>query len=70
MLGFFKKVISSDEKAEVLETIEAYRSGLVPLVVPVTLIKHHVSASTRLPTSRRQTFLSPNPAELLLRNRV
>jgi uncharacterized protein YbgA (DUF1722 family) len=69
MLGFFKKMLSSDEKAEVLETIEAYRSGMVPLVVPITLIKHHVR-KYQVAYLERQVFLSPYPAELMLRNRV
>jgi len=69
MLGFFKKSLSPDEKAEVIETVEAYRSGLVPLVVPVTLIKHHVRKH-KVAYLARQVFLSPYPAELMLRNRV
>lgn len=69
MLGFFKKMLSSDEKAEILETIEAYRSGVVPLVVAITLIKHHVRKH-QVAYLARQVFLSPYPAELMLRNRV
>lgn len=69
MLGFFKKDLPSDEKAEMLETIEAYRSALVPLIVPLTLIKHHVR-KYRVAYLARQVYLSPYPAELMLRNRV
>ena len=43
MLGFFKKQLTTDEKAELLETIDSYRSSLVPLIVPLTLIKHYVA---------------------------
>jgi len=69
MLGFFKKQLTSDEKAEVLETIEAYRSSLVPLIVPITLIKHYVR-KYEVSYLARQVFLSPFPAELMLRNHV
>lgn len=69
MLGFFKKTLSADEKAEVIETIEAYRSGVLPLIVPVTLIKHHVRRH-QVAYLARHVFLSPYPAELMLRNRV
>lgn len=67
MLGFFKKQLTSDEKAEMLETIEAYRACQVPLIVPLTLIKHHVRKH-QVSYLARQVFLSPFPAELMLRN--
>jgi hypothetical protein len=54
MLGFFKKQLCRDEKAELLETIEAYRRSLVPLIAPLTLIKqcvrkYQVSYLARVP---------------------
>lgn len=69
MLGFFKDRLSRDEKAELLETFDAYRMGLVPLVVPLTLVKHHVRKHG-VGYLARQVFLSPYPAELMLRNHV
>ena len=42
MIGFFKKIISRGEKEDILNTIEDYRKGLLPLIVPVTLIRHQV----------------------------
>jgi uncharacterized protein YbgA (DUF1722 family)/uncharacterized protein YbbK (DUF523 family) len=69
MLGFFKKQLTSDEKAELLETIDSYRSSVVPLIVPLTLIKHHVR-KYQVSYLARQVFLSPFPAELMLRNHV
>jgi uncharacterized protein YbgA (DUF1722 family)/uncharacterized protein YbbK (DUF523 family) len=69
MLGFFKKQLSSDEKAELLETIEAYRGSLIPLIVPLTLFKHYVR-KYQVAYLARQVFLSPYPAELMLRNHV
>ncbi len=69
MVGFFKKQLSPDEKAELLETIEAYRASLVPLIVPLTLIKHYVR-KYEVAYLARQVYLSPYPAELMLRNHV
>jgi uncharacterized protein YbgA (DUF1722 family)/uncharacterized protein YbbK (DUF523 family) len=69
MVGFFKKALSSDEKAELLETIEGYRSGVVPLIVPLTLIKHFVRKH-QVDYLARQVYLRPYPAELMLRNQV
>lgn len=67
MLGFFKQQLSSDEKAEMLEIISAFRSSQVPLIVPLTLIKHYVR-KYQVSYLSRQVFLSPFPAELMLRN--
>jgi uncharacterized protein YbgA (DUF1722 family) len=69
MLGFFKNELTRDEKAELLETIDAYRGLLVPLIVPLTLIKHYVR-KYEVGYLSRQVFLSPYPAELMLRNHV
>jgi uncharacterized protein YbgA (DUF1722 family)/uncharacterized protein YbbK (DUF523 family) len=69
MMGYFKKVLSSDEKQELLATIDKYRTGNIPLIVPVTLIKHYVR-KYRQPYLLKQTYLHPHPMELRLRNHV
>ncbi len=69
ILGFLKKNLQADDKAEVVESIESYRKRLVPLVVPVTLILHHLRRHP-VPWVSEQTYLHPYPAELMLRNRV
>ena len=42
LLGYFKKDLSADEKQELLDIIEHYRLGDLPLIVPITLINHYV----------------------------
>lgn len=69
LLGYFKKELSADEKREVLEVVEDYRSGFLPLIVPVTLINHFVRKYDQ-PYLRRQYYLRPHPLELQLRNHV
>ena len=69
MMGYFKKVISSDEKQELLENIDAYKNGFVPFIVPVTLISHYVRKYDEL-YLKNQTYLNPHPVELKLRNHV
>jgi uncharacterized protein YbgA (DUF1722 family) len=69
MLGYFRKMISHGEKQELLEVIENYRRGLVPLIVPVTLIKHYVRKYDEQYLAR-QHYLNPHPVELMLRNHV
>lgn len=68
-LGYFKKLLTRDEKEELLEIIGRYRKGYVPLVVPITLINHHVRKYGE-PYLRRQFYFNPHPAELMLRNHV
>jgi uncharacterized protein YbgA (DUF1722 family) len=67
--GYFKRQLSSDEKQELLEVIEQYRVGLVPLIVPIVLAKHYVRKYGD-PYLKRQGYLNPHPLELMLRNHV
>lgn len=69
MMGYFKKVLSADEKEELLEYLDLYRKGHLPLVVPVTLINHYVRKYDQ-PYLNQQYYLHPHPVELQLRNHV
>ena len=67
MAGYFKRVLSADERAELKEIIERYHAGHVPLIVPVTIINHFVRKYEE-PYLGRQWYLNPHPIELQLRN--
>jgi len=67
VMGYFKKELNAEEKQELLEVIGQYHDGLVPLVVPMTLLKHYVNRY-REPYLQQQFYLCPHPAELMLRN--
>jgi uncharacterized protein YbgA (DUF1722 family)/uncharacterized protein YbbK (DUF523 family) len=67
MMGYFKKQLSADEKHELLETFDQYREGYIPLIVPLTLIKHYVRKYDQ-PYLKQQVYLNPHPMELKLRN--
>jgi uncharacterized protein YbgA (DUF1722 family)/uncharacterized protein YbbK (DUF523 family) len=67
IMGYFKKNLTSDEKQELLSIIDQYRSGYVPLIVPITLINHYVMKYDQ-PWLNVQTYLKPHPFELKLRN--
>ncbi len=69
ILGYFKKQLSADEKQEILELIQNYRRGHLPLIVPVTLMNHFVR-KYRQPYLSDQTYLTPHPLDLQLRNHV
>jgi len=64
--GYFKKDLSKIEKEEMREAIEEYRQGLVPLYVPLTLLKHHLKVHPNEYLSK-QIYFNPYPNELKLR---
>ena len=67
VLGYVSDFLDADDRAEMVEIIEQYRQGLIPLIVPITLLKHHIR---RHPNDyiARQIYLTPHPKELMLRN--
>lgn len=67
--GYLKNLISADDKAELERLIHEYRRGIIPLVVPLTLLKHHLSHHEEANAyARQQVYLNPHPYELGLRN--
>ena len=69
MMGFFKNALSPDEKKELIEIIEHFKAGLIPLIVPVTLFLHYVRKYDQ-PYLKNQYYLLPHPLELKLRDHV
>jgi len=69
MAGYFKKMLSPDEKRELQELIDRYHQALVPLIVPATLINHYVRKYDQA-YLKEQVYLNPHPVELKLRNHV
>jgi uncharacterized protein YbgA (DUF1722 family)/uncharacterized protein YbbK (DUF523 family) len=69
IMGFFKKRLSAADKQELLGVIGDYARGLVPLIVPITLVNHYV-AHFEVAYIRDQIYLRPHPKELMLRNHV
>jgi uncharacterized protein YbgA (DUF1722 family)/uncharacterized protein YbbK (DUF523 family) len=68
-MGYFKKILSSDEKQEMIQVIDDHRFGLTPLIVPITLLNHYVRKYDQHYLSE-QVYLNPHPMELQLRNHV
>lgn len=66
-MGFLKKMLSPDEKQELIELIDQYRLGNYPLTVPITLLNHYVRKYDP-PYLGDQCYLRPHPIELRLRN--
>ena len=67
--GYLREGANEADRRELGEVIADYRRGLVPLIVPITLLKHHVR---RLGVTyiAEQVYLDPHPRELMLRNHV
>jgi uncharacterized protein YbgA (DUF1722 family)/uncharacterized protein YbbK (DUF523 family) len=70
LMGFLKNHLSAEDKQELLGLIEDYRQGLVPLIVPLTLLKHHLNRYPVPEWVDQQVYLNPYPKELMLRNHV
>lgn len=69
IMGYFKKVLSADEKQELIEVINQYRNEYVPLIVPLTLLNHYVR-KYKQDYLACQVYLNPHPVALKLRNHV
>jgi uncharacterized protein YbgA (DUF1722 family) len=65
--GYFREVLPPADRVELAEAVEDYAKGLVPLVVPLTLLRHHVRRQG-VEYLAGQTYLDPDPKELMLRN--
>ena len=69
LLGFLKEHLDKSDREEMAETIAQYREGLLPLIVPITLVRHHFRRHPD-PYIQRQYYLSPHPKELMLRDSI
>jgi uncharacterized protein YbbK (DUF523 family)/uncharacterized protein YbgA (DUF1722 family) len=67
--GCLEKTLDTASRVELRATIDDYRHGLVPLVVPMTLLRHHVRQQG-VSDLADQVYLSPHPKELMLRHHV
>ncbi|MFI8482934.1 YbgA family protein [Pseudomonas sp. NPDC078700] len=65
--GYLKQWLSAEEKQEMQSLISQYRQGVVPLVVPLTLLKHHFRMHPDHYINQ-QVYLQPHPENLSLRN--
>ncbi len=67
--GHLKPHLQATARGELSELIHGYRRGLVPLIVPIALLRHH-ARSHAVAYLTGQTFLEPHPRELMLRNHI
>ena len=69
VMGYLKRSLSSRERQQLRDNIEQYREGTIPLIVPITLLRHHFSNHPD-PYIDSQVFLTPYPDTLRLRNQL
>jgi uncharacterized protein YbgA (DUF1722 family)/uncharacterized protein YbbK (DUF523 family) len=70
LVGFLKAALTREDRIELLELIEDYRREMVPLIVPLTLLRHHLRRHDVPGWVHDQVYLNPYPRELMLRNHV
>ncbi len=65
--GYLKKHLDQEDKRELKESIEQYRLGYLPLIVPITLLRHHF---LKHPDEYidHSYYMHPHPQELMLLN--
>ncbi len=69
LAGFVTDRIDDGDRRELIESIDRYRAGQLPLIVPITLIRHH-ARRLEVEYLRDQVYLDPHPQELMLLNHV
>ncbi|WP_194789893.1 YbgA family protein [Pseudomonas sp. UFMG81] len=67
--GYLRNDLGQADKAELRQVIGQYQQGVVPLVVPLTLFKHHLRKHPD-PYLLQQAYLQPHPENLGLRNAI
>ena len=69
LAGFLKRSIDAGDRRALADIIDEYRSGAVPLVVPIRFLRHHFRhAPDRY--VEMQHYLAPYPDDLGLRNHL
>ena len=66
IFGYFKNDLTSWEKKELLSIINDYYNELVPIIVPLTLLKHYIEKYKKN-YLKKQYYLYPHPIEVKLR---
>lgn len=69
ILGYVKKSVAGKERNQLLTLIEEYRRGMVPLIAPMTMLRHFIE-NHGSPYIQRQAYLMPHPDQLGLRNQI
>jgi uncharacterized protein YbgA (DUF1722 family)/uncharacterized protein YbbK (DUF523 family) len=69
IFGYFKKLITKDEKKDILESMEEFKDGLIPLIVIIKIFQIYINRFD-IEYLKKQKFLNPYPKQLALRSKV
>jgi len=69
ILGYFKKLITKEEKEHILDACNEYKEGIIPLIAVTKLINLYVKRFNQS-YLESQKFLNPYPKELSLRSDI
>jgi uncharacterized protein YbgA (DUF1722 family)/uncharacterized protein YbbK (DUF523 family) len=69
MMGYFSNQLTATERQELVQLIGDFRHQLIPLIAPITMIRHYTK-KYQVEYLKGQLYLEPNPKELMLRNHV
>jgi len=69
IFGYFSKEISSDEKEELLSSMNEYKEGIVPLITIIKMFNLYIKRF-EIEYLAKQKFLHPYPNELALRSDI
>lgn len=69
MAGYVSDELDGDDRDELTGAIHEYHLGLLPLIVPLTLLRHHARRQESA-YLLEQAYLFPHPHELMLLNHV
>lgn len=67
--GYLKNHLDADDKQELHTAIGEYRKGLLPLIVPITLLRHHFRRNPNTYITNSY-YMQPHPGELMLLNNL
>jgi uncharacterized protein YbgA (DUF1722 family)/uncharacterized protein YbbK (DUF523 family) len=68
-VGYLRDRVDASVREQLAAQISDYRAGFVPLIVPVTMLRHYVQ-QLGIEYLAQQVYLDPHPKELMLRNHV
>ncbi|HTQ81185.1 MAG TPA: DUF523 and DUF1722 domain-containing protein [Thermoanaerobaculia bacterium] len=69
LAGYVSDPLERADREELTQAIESYRQGYLPLIVPLTLLRHHARRQ-EVAYLEDQVYLWPHPSEMMLFNHV
>ena len=69
IFGYFSKEISTDEKEELLISMDEYKEGIIPLIVIIKIFNLYIKRF-EIDYLAKQKFLNPYPSILALRSDI